>query len=119
MTRADKTPIAANPSPAIESASRSRSVTIRTTEGPEDVEAEVYGVLAVHEGVNGKKLNNLTHVSTGKSVIRDLTELEALLLARILCRLDWENYDVARKEEFRLGVRQAAKGIAGPQANIP
>lgn len=84
------------------------TITIQTTDGPERCRAEVHGLLAIHRGVNGKGLQNVTHVPTGKAVIRNLTKRDARIFVQRVAALDW----TASKATLKPQVEAASVDIA-------
>ena len=68
------------------------SIRIGTIHGRVDVEAEVFGPLAIHPTPEG--LWGVTHVRTGRSVARRDSREEALaLVGRLLPLADWSRLD--------------------------
>lgn len=87
------------------------TIRIVTTDGFEMVRADVFGPLAIHRGVNGKGLQNVTHVATGKAVIRNLTKQDAAAFIIRTKHLDWTAPEEALKA-YKAVVAEASKDIA-------
>lgn len=83
------------------------SIRITTTEGAQTVEADVIGLLAIHPGVNGKDRWNLTHLPSGKAIVRDLAKEECYHLAGLLAHLDWSVSEQKIKQHYGWRVRAA------------
>lgn len=87
-----------------------KRITIRTSTGPQEIRASVYGPLAVHD--LGPDVWNITHVPTGMAIRTFYNEYHARQVVRRLLALpvDWDaltvesgivNVDAAMKRQIR------------------
>jgi hypothetical protein len=73
-------------------------------------EADVYGDLAVHEGIGRDRGWTVTHVPTGQSIHKGLTRLQATSLVEELVKVNWASTDRSLLSQRNSQAARAAFG---------
>lgn len=73
---------------------------------PEQVEAEVFGHLAVHRSIAGDDFT-VSHVPTGMAIRRYMSKLEALALVTLLGCLNWDFREPKEANDLEGEVKRA------------
>lgn len=101
-----------------------RTITVKVADAktgkmkPREVEARVYGHVAVHESTLDDDTHTISHLPTGLGIAYKLSETDAVNVAKRIRRLDWQFTDRKEIAESAFKKLQAAvkRSIARTEA---